>query len=241
MAFQGLHFKSNKKSGKNCSLWSNAGEREKGFTLIEILIAIFIFAIVISSVYGSYRATFHIIHGSESRLVIAKNARVVVERLAEDLGSLVTGTGGEFKGETHELAGAHGDSLAFVSLAHLILRKSDLHAGQTLIQYQAESDDKTGLLNLYRSEIPLLPGVGADSGKAQKRLMCQGLREISFTYLGRDGDKAEEWQVDEVVPTSGNAASKESPFPALVYIELKFAESAESDSSTLFRTAVALP
>jgi general secretion pathway protein J len=215
--------------------------RERGFTLVELLIAIFIFAIVISSVYGSYRATFHVVHGSEYQLKIANSARVVMERLSEDLNSIVTGPGGEFLGVSHTYSDSRGDSLSFVSSAHLVLRKTDTLSGHALVQYLPELDLDTGLLNLYRSDVVLLPGVGRGGGDVQKHLICRGLQEFRFTYIEQDGNETEEWQVEEVLPPSEGADPEESPFPSLVRVELKFSESVESDSSTVFETAFALP
>jgi general secretion pathway protein J len=213
---------------------------ERGFTLVELLIAIFIFAIVVSAVYGSYRATFQIVHGSEYRLRIANSARVVLERVTEDLGSIVTGTGGVFSGETHAFSGKRGDSLSFVSNAHLVLSKTDTVSGPALISYQVEADEETGLLNLYRSDIVLLPGTETDSDDARKHLICRGLQEFQFTYLDQDGNETDDWQVEEIVSGGEGADTEKSSFPSLVYIELKFAESVESDISTVFRTAVDL-
>lgn len=218
---------------------------ESGFTLIELLIAIFIFGIVISSVYGAYRATFNIVHGTEYQQEVANKARVVVERLNEDLRSIVTGPGSIFLGEQHAYADSVGDNLSFVSSAHLVLRKTDAFSGHTLIQYQSELDMETGLLNLYRTEVTLLPGVKledqADAQEGQKHLICQGLLEMRFTYLDRDGRESEEWQVDEVVPTNQSSPPEEQEFPAVVAIELRFAKSAKSEKSIDFKTAVALP
>lgn len=215
--------------------------RERGFTLVELLIAIFIFSIVISSVYGSYRATFHIVHGSEYQLEIANRARVVMERLSEDLGSIVTGPEGGLLGVSHTYSDARGDSLSFVSTAHLALRKTETLAGHARVEYLPELDLDTGLLNLYRSDVVLLPGVETDSGGGQRHLICRGLLEFRFTYLDQDGNETEEWRVEEVASPGGGAAEGESPFPSLVSVELKFAESVESDSNTVFKTAFALP
>jgi len=215
--------------------------RQRGFTLVEILIAIFIFGIVITSVYASYRATFHIVQGSESRLVTANKARVVIERLAEDLGSIITGPGGEFHGVRHKYADSLGDDLSFVSSAHLALSKKDTFAGDTLVRYQSELDDTTGLLNLYRSEVVLLPGVEEDEEKEQKLLICRGLREVRFSYLDAEGNDSDEWEVATVVSPSAGQETEATPFPSLVSVQLKFSETVESTDSTLFKTAVALP
>ncbi len=218
---------------------------ERGFTLIELLIAIFIFGIVISSVYGAYRATFTIVHGSEYQLEIANKARVVAERLQVDLGSVVLGTGVVFRGERHTYADSVGDNLLFVSSAHLVLRENDTFAGHTLIQYESELDMNTGLLNVYRTEMALLPGMKIDdfaAGKTgQKLLICQGLREFRFTYRDRNGNETEEWLVDETAPPDPDGSPEGAQFPVLVAIEFSFAKSVDSAGSTHFKTAVALP
>jgi general secretion pathway protein J len=214
--------------------------QERGFTLVELLMAMFIFAIVVSSVYGSYRATFHIIHGSEARLQMANAARIVFEILAEDLGSIVTGPGVVFSGETNNYSGKRGDSLSFVSSAHLVLRKADTNAGPVLIRYEVEPDTATGFLDLYRLQSVLLPGVEPNEEEAERHLVCRGLREFRFTYLDRDGNETAEWQVEEREVAGEGTAEEESPLPTMVSVELSFAEAMDSDENTLFKTAVAL-
>ncbi len=227
-------------AGRNKVDRNSASAREKGFTLIELLIAIFIFAIVVSAVYGSYRATFYIVQGSESQLRIANSARIVVERLSEDLDSLVIGPGGEFLGERHDYSGQRGDSLTFVSYARLILSKADTPAGPALIKYQIEPNEETGLLDLYRSDSTVLPGTETKSEDMRKHLICRGLQEFKFTYLDQDGNETEEWQVGEATASGEGSAAEKSTVPSLVSLELKFAESADSKSSTVFKTAFAL-
>ena len=115
-------------------------------------------------------------------------------------------------------------------------------SGHALIQYQAELNEETGLLDLYRSDVVLLPGVDTDDLEEQKYLICRGLQEFRFTYLIRMVMKLKIGKSKEVVvPTSEGDAFGEWPFPSLVSVELKFAESVESDNSTVFKTAVALP
>lgn len=228
-------------AGRGKALIQSSTVRQEGFTLVEILIAIAIFAVVISTVYGSYRATFHIIHGTETRLEVANSARIVLDRLADDLASIVTGPGGRFTGERHDYSGARGDSLSFVSASHLVLNKTDILNGHSLVEYTAELDPKTNLLDLYRSDVVLLPGTILDEEKVKKHIICRGLKEIGFTYLGRDGNDSEEWQVAEIKPPVFGQVQTASPFPALVYVELRFGEAKEKDGDTVFRTAINLP
>jgi len=222
---------------KSCD-WKNT---EGGFTLVELLFAIFIFAIVISSVYGSYSATFRIVHGAESQIKIAHTARFVLERISEDLGSLVIGPDGDLLGEAHDYSGGRGDSLSFVSSAHIALSKKDDLAGNALIQYSTEPDTESGLLNLYRSDSVFMPGIDASADEVEKHLLCEGLLEISFTYIDEEGRENDEWQSSENGADGDDAAQKDILLPILIYVELKFAESIDSEKQDVFKTAVAIP
>lgn len=216
-----------------------AGNR--GFTLVELLFAIFIFAIVISSVYGSYRATFHIVNGSEFQLDMSHRARVVLQRISEDLYSIVAGPGGVLRGETNEYSGVRGDNLSFVSSAHLVLKKSDTQSGHALIEYSVEADEGGDFLNLYRSDTLLLPGIDSEGDEPQKHLLCRGLQGLRFTYVNEDGTETDEWQSDEGA-VANEDGGQETPFlPNLMYVELSFAESSESENNTVFKTGIALP
>jgi general secretion pathway protein J len=217
-------------------------QRQRGFTLVELLLAIFIFAIVISSVYGAYRFSFTIIHGAEARLLISRNARVAMERITADLDGIVAGPGGVLEGERHDHAGKRGDSLAFVSSAHLLLSKEDAIGGYTLIRYSVQRDEDKGLLNLYRADTVLFPGAAEEDNGARQDILCQGLKEVAFTYRDEDGAEREEWQSDEDNKGAEEEKQKREPLlPALVYVKLTFAESPDSEGETIFKTAVALP
>ena len=60
----------------------------RGFTLFEILIAMFIFGVVVSTIFTSYTGTFKIIEETESQADIYAMARVAMARLQEDLESV---------------------------------------------------------------------------------------------------------------------------------------------------------
>lgn len=213
----------------------------RGFTLVELLFAIFIFAIVISSVYGSYRATFHIVNGSESQLDMSHRARVALERMSEDLHSIVAGPGGVLRGETNEYSGVRGDNLSFVSSAHLLLKKSDTHSGHALIEYSVEADEGGNFLNLYRSDTLLLPGIDSEGDEPQRHLLCRGLQGLRFTYVNEEGTETDEWQSDEGAAANEDGEQELPLLPHLIYVDLSFAESNESESKTVFKTAIALP
>ncbi len=209
---------------------------------MELLIAIFIFAIVISAVYGAYNATFKIVHGAEQNLAITRNARVALERMIEDLDSIVISPGSSLHGERHDQSdGTRGDSLAFISSAHLALSKADIAKGYARISYSVERNDADGFLDLYRSDTLLLPGVDTKEKEARKEILAKGLKEVEFSYLDEDGKELEEWQGDEEQqPGEQSGQQSETSLPALVYLQLTFADALDSKGGTIFKTAVAL-
>jgi len=217
-----------------CSEWLIEVEK-RGFTLLELLLAIFIFAIVVSAVYGAYSITFSLVNSTEQEMETAGKARVVLERITEDLYSLVQTEGGVLTGEQNESSGLRGDSLSFISAVHIGLTKKDDLEGYTLIQYSTEQDEVTGLLKLYRSDSPLLPGINVDPAEGVKYLLCDDLKEVRFSYFNDEGVESEEWysQDDE-------SAEEKLNFPVMVVVGLQFSESAESEGVSSFTTSVAL-
>ena len=62
-------------------------ENCKGFTLLEILLAFFIFSLVLTSLYTAYTGTFSNIDQAESQSDAYQMARITLERMIEDLES----------------------------------------------------------------------------------------------------------------------------------------------------------
>ncbi len=217
-------------------LHSDNRTEAQGFTLIELLLAIFIFGVVVSAVYGSYSATFYVVNSTEKKMAVATRAQTVLERISEDLASLVQGDEGFFSGEQHENSGMRGDSLSFISATHIGLTKGDNLAGYATISYSAEEDEETGLLKLYRSDSPLIPGKREEEIEDAGYLLCDGLQEVRFSYFDSDNVESEEWQSRD-----DEADGENQSFPVMVTIVLEFADSAESEHVTFFTTSVALP
>lgn len=214
----------------------NAKNRGEGFTLIELLLAIFIFALVISVVYGSYSSTFHLINSTDESMVISGKARVALERITGDLSSIVVGDGGFLIGQQQENSGARGDNLTFISAVHLGLTRDDDYAGYSVVQYSAEPGEKDNLLKLYRSGNRIVLGENTKETEARKYLLCDGLQEVRFSYFNAEGVENEDWQYD-----SRKTDSEDNGFPVMVTVVLRFAKSIESEDVSVFTASVALP
>jgi len=215
-----------------------------GFTLVEVLISIFIFALVASAIFTAYTGTFKIMDESEARADIYGMAGIALERISEDLESayfsnMAQNPGSDranpemvlFVGEKKEIGGRNCGALRFLSLAHLTFSEEEPVAKPTEIVYYVATKGEGDLLDLYRSDIPL--GYERPDSESGGLLLCEGLLSIDFTYYDSDGEPHETWD-------SGEGESK-GKLPLRVSISMEFADSTNPDTPYKFTTGIALP
>jgi general secretion pathway protein J len=201
----------------------------QGFTLLEILLALFIFAVVISVIFGAYIGTLKAKEETEFQVGFYQMARTVMELIREDLESACIS---EFTGEDDEVNGMDADTLSFKSRAHLVLAEDDQAAGTAGIAYYAlEAEEDENSLILYRSDTPGSvdppdPGTGGLE-------VCAGLGAVNFTYYDNDGDPHDSWD-------SSEKKAKEK-LPKMVSIQLEFVNEKNPEAPLRFRVGVVLP
>ena len=205
----------------------------KGFTLLEILIAMFIFAIVLSTIYTSYTGTFRIVNETESQADIYGMARIALERMLEDLESATSESDEDsaFVGEDTEIKGRNADSLRFISRAHLVFSEQEQPSGTAEIAYYVQEDDEGEGFVLYRTDRPAFqekPEEGTGG-----LVLCDSLVSVDFTYYDDEGEEHDNWD-----STSEEFKDK---IPKMVSIKLEFENSADIEAPFSFMTSVALP
>ncbi|MBU0946283.1 MAG: prepilin-type N-terminal cleavage/methylation domain-containing protein [Proteobacteria bacterium] len=209
---------------------------KQGFTLLEVLMAIAIFALVMGLAYGSYNATFRIINGAGAQAEVYSKARTTMERIQEDLESFFPGEDMIFTGTSESTGEYRADTLRFTSTSQVILHPDQTPIGHTIIHYQVQTDPETNTLSLYRSELLALPGAtdGEEDDEDLGLLLCDQLLEVAFDYRNRDGDDVEEWE-------NGDEDTALTSLPEQITISLRFADGQEETTGTLFKTALTLP
>jgi general secretion pathway protein J len=215
-----------------------------GFTLLEILIAMFILAVVLSTIFSSYTGTLRIVDDTESEAEIYAMARVALERMLEDFESVYFSKSkktaeseedalqpARFVGEDKENEGSGADTLRFLSKAHLILEEGGNDSGVAEIVYSVGESEEGGNLVLYRSDRPEVER--ASEQGTEGAILCEGLFSVDFTYTDAEGEVHENWD------------SREEKFkdrlPAMVSITLQFVNRSQPDVPLKFMTGVALP
>ncbi len=220
-------------------------KNRKGFTLLEILLAMFIFTVVLSTLYTAYTGTFRNVDETESQADIYRMARIALERITEDLESAympahTVGLTTEekpphsvaFVGETALISDRSADTLLFFSRAHLVFDEEEVDATAARIAYdvrQSEEDEEAFLL--YRTDTPRLEE-GPEQGTGGL-ILCDGLQAVNFIYYDDQGREHDRWD-------STNEEFKDR-LPAMVSIILEFVNKRNPEAPLKFVSGVVLP
>lgn len=215
-----------------------------GFTLLELLIAISIFAISVSIVYGLYTSVLSTVNHVEARTDQNSRVRIAFTRFNRDLGGLYRGEQGYLVGLDSSDPLPDEPVLEFISRARLTFNPESDPVVLNVIRYYLVPDDQNQTFDLVRSDRAAAVG-GAEGGPPpedrtgeRRFIVCTGLKEVRLRYMDRDGDGQTEWDTRE---GSDNAQKNDERFPAWVDMELVFPGDAGSDGEGMvYSTAVFL-
>ena len=213
--------------------WIN---RPGGFTLLEILVAIAILALVVSSLYGAYSGTMETTEKVESVRNVDQVARLALVQLADDFKCLYYEKAqkeGEdspyhFGGGTGlELEGESGPIVSFATTSHLGFEMSFPNLRINRVGYILEKQGDSDLsYTLVRQETGFadLPGEHDETVVE----LADGIESLTLTYVNEDGQTFSQWDT--------RAAETEGLLPRLVHIRLEMA----GEKSRVFTTSVAI-
>jgi len=214
--------------------------RSGGFTLLEILIAMFIFAIVISVLFGSYRAVFMDIGSITRGGDYYEMAKDCINRITLDLQSTYVSFRPQYsppdidddpdpyriEGKISSIGGNDFSSLRFAADSHIGFERPPLQGIAQIVYYV--QDRGPGQYVLRRSD-SLYPYDPFEENKSDP-VLCDHVLSLSFTYYDQDGESYDSWDSD----------SDDVGFstPGAIGIRL---EIGDADFSREFETVVTLP
>lgn len=224
---------------------SKSTTNPNGFTLLEVLIAMFIFAIVLTTLYTAFTGTFRNIEETESQADLYQMARIVLERMTEDLESVymaprkkdsgeeeVVDQPTRFVGTMTEIEGRRLDTVRFASKAHIFFNAEEPYAGTSeIVYYVRENSEEEGGFTLYRSD-------KANFGQSEEEgtggwILSDRLHAIRFTYYDEEGEAYDGWD-------STDDTFKDK-LPSGISILLELANRTNPESPVKFMTGVTLP
>ncbi|MFQ5484795.1 MAG: type II secretion system protein J [Desulfobacterales bacterium] len=217
-------------------------EADGGFTLIEILIAIFIFAVLITTVFGSYRSVFSNTGTMDRNMDLYETGQNCLQRIIGDLESMhlsVPPTYSppgfnepqepyRFVGVVDMLGSSTFSRLRFASLSHLPFFP-DLRQGISEIVYYVRPS-KDGHFKLKRSD-NIYPFIYKYTKKKRiDPVLCEEIMKFDLKFYSHDGTEHDEWH------SESKAFNYETPKAVKIQIDLT-----NDLTSQSFETVVILP
>jgi len=205
-----------------------------GFTLVEILIAIFILGLVMATVYVSYSGILKVSREMEEENNIYKMARTSMNRMIKDLSSLQANAGSfDFRAEKRTLNNKEFYYLSFWSASHLAFSENEEEGRPATISYYVQEDEDGENYSLWRSDV-----TGAKPDKEETQLgefiICRKIDSWKLRFYDSTGREMESWDSSSLTEQKGKA-------PASVKIELVMANLNDKEKPYKFMTKVFLP
>ena len=219
----------------------------QGFTLLEILLAITIFAVLSTMVYGSLNAVLSRNEVIRDGIAVFEMAKNTLNRISMDL----TGTFVEqypeyevpgindppdpyrFTAEEEFVGATDFSRLRFTSTAHLPI-SSDTVSGLGQIKYyvQRTDDRETDTYILRRSDIAFPYDIDQNRHHETDNdpVLCEKIESFTLTYVDENGEIHRTWDSD--------SESYRFATPRAVIVELVVAE---NDRSYEFSTRIDIP
>ena len=175
----------------------------KGFTLIEILIAVAIVSLILTIIYASYASSIDTMNYTREKMEALSMTRLILSRMSDEL------TSSFFSKDSEDVmfSGQEG-KIDFISSSHERIFKDSKEYDLSEIGYFTEAPEEGESLCLWRRE-DRTPDDDVLEGGEKEKLM-EGLEGTEFKYY--DG---EEWRLEW-------DSEEESGLPQAVRVTLKF-------------------
>lgn len=189
-----MHYTPLQQKGPNDSPASNPLlSTAAGFTLLEVVVSIGILVVILTIIYGTFNSSMKAFTAMENRGDAYGQARLVLNRMAEEIGSLYRSdenpnTG--LLGEDREEYDLPFDSLHFTSLSHVRWVRDNRESELCEIGYYLEREQDTEKSFLFRREDWNVDGTLEEGGIALE--LAEGIDGLNFRFS--DGDEwVDEW------------------------------------------------
>lgn len=169
----------------------------KGFTLLEILIATALTAVILMAVYGAYTSNMETIQAARENARMHQTARILFDLMKKDLQCALAEDEIGILGEDRELDGKPADRLRIVTSASHA-GAAGLNTGLYRISYEMVPDEKEEGYVLYRTQEGVV-GEGASTGP-QAYELTRRVSGLDLRFQDREGEMLESWGDQEGFP-----------------------------------------
>ncbi len=179
---------------------------DSGFTLLEILIAIFIFAIIITTIFASYKSVFTGSEIIDQGVKSYETGRNCLNRMIFDIEAIHVSLPPEYYppdfnappdpyrivGDTFNVHGTAFPRLRFTSLAHVSFGGKTEGGIAEIVYYVQATEDGNYVLRRADSLYPYQPF----EEKTADPLLCENVKSLTLKYYDREGTEYDLWDSD---------------------------------------------
>jgi len=219
---------------------SGSSHSSTGFTLLEILVAIFIFSIIASTIFGSFRFVFGKADIIKGTVQTEEMVQICLDRMMRDLQAIhitvrpayvspdANGRPDPFRfvGESTMSGSREFPSIRFASMAHVSYGLRRVEGIAEIVYYVMAEDEERFVLR--RSD--RLHFEDTFEKKTADPILCESIKSIAVKYYDEDGEMHERWDSDS--EDTNNAT------PRAVWVEL---EIGDETGSRRYQTTIFLP
>ncbi|MBN2589176.1 MAG: prepilin-type N-terminal cleavage/methylation domain-containing protein [Sedimentisphaerales bacterium] len=189
-------------------------KKQNAFTLLEILVALSIAALIMSAVYGSYRATTKSILHCKPKSIVEQEARLFLQRFTSELRCSYAGTINSFSEKPIEYALTNEMNMgSFQKKESPLFTSEEVSRGNVFLQFVTSSFTSSPYLNigglavvsykldnsgkvLLRNVRNYIKGYEQDGSDLKWQPVLSNVKNITCEYLEDDKWK-EDWKSTE--------------------------------------------
>ena len=178
-----------------------------GFTLLEILTAVFILAIILTTVFGSYRFVLGNADRLDDDIALHEMAQTCLDRISRDLSALYIHRPPQYRkptadaqtdpfrifARTDDIDGQPLAFLRFTTLAHLPMEK-DRRDGIAEITYYVQKTDSRQHVLRRADRLWPYPSFSENPGDP---VLCEYIRSFRFVFLDAKSSPYDHWDSDD--------------------------------------------
>lgn len=179
----------------------------RGFTLMEILIAIFIFGIIVSTIFGSFHAVFSQTEAITNDSALYEMGRNCMNRMVVDLQAIHAALPPQyseptedddpdpfrFVSEIKQIDQKEFPMLRFTSRSHISFNRPP-ETGIAAIVYYIQQDEQNGFI-LRRSD-DLYPFKDFEENRIDP-ILCNQLKSLRFAFYDNEESEYDAWDSED--------------------------------------------
>jgi prepilin-type N-terminal cleavage/methylation domain-containing protein len=165
--------------------------RTRGFTMIEMMVAIGLLAMMTALIYVAMRINFRARDSAYRIQRVYHQADVSLNRMRRALSMAFLSKHVDEDKSRETLFVGKTSSVLFDTMAHLRIEKAARESDQAVVEFFLGNDKETGEKALYMREKAVIDDNPDDGGKVVK--LAERVRSLKFSYYDK---QAEDWQGD---------------------------------------------